>query len=157
MRKTKFQITGICLDLLKDSGEYREYPCAVCRKGAGSNSIACSRWKLRVHKKCCRLSGRQLNNPEYFCPRCPGLSQPIDGCTSNMSDVDHTTLHFEPVFCYEGDMLSAGGGCSSAIEVSCCSVWSRYRNILPVPTSKRISFRKHGKKISSCERSSFLN
>ena len=36
--KTKFLISGIRLDLLKDSGKYH---CAVCRKGVGSNSIAC--------------------------------------------------------------------------------------------------------------------
>ena len=49
MKKITFLISGIGLDLLKDSGKYH---CAVWRKSDGSNCIACSQCKLWVHKKC---------------------------------------------------------------------------------------------------------
>ena len=38
MGKTKIMVSGVNLQTLKDSGEY---PCSVCRKGVGSNSIYC--------------------------------------------------------------------------------------------------------------------
>ena len=37
--KTVFMISGTGLDVLKDSGRY---PCSVCRKGVGANSIYCT-------------------------------------------------------------------------------------------------------------------
>ena len=37
--KTKIMVSGVNLQTLKDSGEY---PCSVCRKGVGSNSIYCA-------------------------------------------------------------------------------------------------------------------
>ena len=39
MGKTKIMVSGVNLQTLKDSGEY---PCSVCRKGVGSNSIYCA-------------------------------------------------------------------------------------------------------------------
>ena len=39
MGKTKIMVSGVNLRTLKDSGEY---PCSVCRKGVGSNSIYCA-------------------------------------------------------------------------------------------------------------------
>ena len=47
MGKTKIMVSGVNLQTLKDSGEY---PCSVCRKGVGSNSIycaGCSHWYTR--------------------------------------------------------------------------------------------------------------
>ena len=42
-------VSGVNLQTLKDSGEY---PCSVCRKGVGSNSIYCAGCSHWVHKKC---------------------------------------------------------------------------------------------------------
>ncbi len=39
MPKTKILISGVGLDVLKDSGKF---PCAVCRKGVRTNSILCT-------------------------------------------------------------------------------------------------------------------
>ena len=39
--KTVFMISGTGLDVLKDSGRY-PYPCSVCRKGVGADSIYCT-------------------------------------------------------------------------------------------------------------------
>ena len=37
-----------------------KFPCAVCRKGIGSNSILCQFCKCRVHKRC---SGIRITPP----------------------------------------------------------------------------------------------
>ena len=77
MKKTKIMISGIGLNVLKDSGKF---PCAVCRCGVGnSNAILCSQCKLWVHKRCSGISGQLAANPDYICPRCHGVARPIDG------------------------------------------------------------------------------
>ena len=63
MKKTKFLISGVGLNLLQDSGEF---PCAICRSGVGVNSIECSQCKLWVHKKCSGLTGRLVADPNSF-------------------------------------------------------------------------------------------
>ena len=46
--KTKVMVSGTGLDALSNS---LTYPCSVCRKGVGRNSIYCGRCKMWVHKK----------------------------------------------------------------------------------------------------------
>ena len=60
MGKTKIMVSGVNLQTLKDSGEY---PCSVCRKGVGSNSIYCAGCSHWVHKKCSGVSGSLKSNP----------------------------------------------------------------------------------------------
>ena len=49
MEKTKVMICGKGLDTIKPSGKY---PCSVCRKGVGRNSIFCTSCDAWVNKKC---------------------------------------------------------------------------------------------------------
>ena len=53
--KTKVMICGKGLDTTKPSGKY---PCSVCRKGVGRNSIFCISCDTWVHKKCSGIKGR---------------------------------------------------------------------------------------------------
>ena len=41
--------------VIEDEGRY---PCAVCHKGVGSNSIKCNECDKWVHKKCSRVKGK---------------------------------------------------------------------------------------------------
>jgi len=75
MKKTKILVSGVGLDLLQVSGNFY----AVCRKGVGVNSIMCSQCKHWVPKKCSGLIGRLITDPQFICPRCQGISRPIDG------------------------------------------------------------------------------
>ena len=49
MKKTKFMVSGLGLDLLRDSGAF---PCAVWQSGVGMKSIQCSQCMYWVHKMC---------------------------------------------------------------------------------------------------------
>ena len=60
MGKTKIMVSGVNLQTLKDSGEY---PCSVCRKGVGSNSIYCAGCSHWVHKKCSGVTGSSKIEP----------------------------------------------------------------------------------------------
>ena len=73
--KTKVMICGNNLGTLTDSGNF---PCGVCRKGVGSNSIYCEGCSYWVHKKCSGIAGVLVPNPAYCCNRCQGLARPIN-------------------------------------------------------------------------------
>ena len=60
-------------------------------------------------------------------------------------------------FCYLGDMLSAGGGCMAAATAICRCAWGKFRENLPLFTSKPVPFDLRGRLFSSNVRSSMLH
>ena len=107
MGKTKIMVSGVNLQTLKDSGEY---PCSVCRKGVGSNSIYCAGCSHWVHKKCSGVIGSLKSNPDYRCIRCKGTARPIDGRPHNeWLLMQNKKLDVVDSFCYLGDTIGAGG------------------------------------------------
>ena len=150
--KTKVMICGTGLDLLQSSGEY---PCAVCRTGVGNNSIYCNGCKLWVHKKCSGLQ-RLTPNPDYRCARCMGNAHPIDGRPQSEVQVGPDKLEVVASFCYLGDMLSAGGGCEMAVTTRVKTAWKKFRELLPVLTSRHLSYKTRGHVFSSCMWSAML-
>ena len=151
--KTKVMICGTGLDLLQSSGEY---PCAVCRTGLGNNSIYCNGCKLWVHKKCSGLQ-RLTPNPDYRCAQCMGNARPIDGRPQNEVQVGNDKLEVVASFCLLRDMLSAGGGCEIAVTTRVKTAWKKFKELLPVLTSRHLSYKTPGDVYSSCVRSAMLH
>ena len=145
--KTKVIICGTGLD---------EYPCAVCHTGVGNNSIYCNGCKLWVHKKCSGLQ-RLTPNPDYRCAWCMGNARPIDGRPQSEVQVRPDKLEVVASFCYLGDMLSAGGGCEMAVTTRVKTPWKKFRVLLPVLTSRHLSYKTRGHVYSSCVRSAMLH
>ena len=71
-KETKFMLFGS--EYLRDSGAF---PCSICRKGAGVNSVFCSTCSHWVYKRCSGLTGK-LKNQAYVCPRCLNLAPALD-------------------------------------------------------------------------------
>ena len=132
MKKTKFLVSAAGQDVLKDSGRF---PCAVCRKGVGANSILCSSCDLWVHKKCSGITGRLSAVPEFVCPRCQGKARPIDCRAATAIPVNDCMLDVENEFCYLGDVLNASGGCTQAIIARSRTAWGKFRKLRPLQTS----------------------
>ena len=153
LSKTKVMISGPELQTLKDSGQY---PCAVCRNGVRCNAIQCSLCTFWVHKKCSGISGKLKADPNYKCKRCLGQARPLDGRPYNEVMVDNDPLEVVDSFCYLGDMLSAGGGCELSSTVRVKSAWKKFRELLPVLTSRSIPLITRGRVYSSCVRSVLL-
>ena len=151
--KTKVMICGTGLDLLQSSGEY---PCAVCRTGEGNNSIYSNGCKLWVHKKCSGLQ-RLTPNPDYRCARCMGNAGPIDGRPQSEVQVGPDKLEVVASFCSLDDMLCAGGGCEIAVTTRVKMAWKKFRELLPVLTSRHLSYKTHDHVYSSCVRSAMLH
>ena len=144
MTKTKFMASGLGLDILQDSGKF---PCAVCRTGVGGSSVQCSKCNLWVHYKKCSGLKTLSDDMSYECPCCrgePGVCRPF-----NEVEVGDCVLEAVDRFCYLSDMLSAGGGCMAAATARCRCAWGKFRENLPLLTSKPVPYDLRGRLFSS--------
>ena len=118
--------------------------------------VYCNGCKLWVHKKCSGLQ-RLTPNPDYRCARCIGNAHPIDGRPQSEVQVGPDKLEVVASFCYLGDMLSAGGGCEMAVTTLVKTAWKKFRELLPVLTSRHLSYKTRGHVYSSCVRRAMLH
>ena len=54
-------------------------------------------------------------------------------------------------------MLSAGGGCETTVTTHVKTAWKKFRELLPVLTSRHLSYKIHGHVYSFCVRSTRLH
>ena len=105
--KTKVMRCQVRIGQAEDSGKY---PCGMCRKGVGDNSIKCVACHKWVHKRCSGISGRLRYDADFCCRRC------MDGDFAQLvllSEVElepGVKVECVPKFCYLGDTLGSGGG-----------------------------------------------
>ena len=86
-----------------------------------------------------------------------GNARPIDVRPQNEVQVGPDKLEVEASFCYLGDMLSAGGGCEIAVTTRVKTAWKKFRELLPVLTSRHLFYKTRGHVYSSCVRSAMLH
>ena len=86
-----------------------------------------------------------------------GNARPIDGRPQSEVQVGPDKLEVVASFCYLGDMLSAGGGCEMAVTTRVKIAWKKFRELLPVLTSRHLSYKTCGHVYSSCVRSAMLH
>ena len=149
MGKTKVMISGKDLHTLQTSGKY---PCAVCRKGVGKNSIFCSGCSFWVHKKCSSIPGRLVEDPDFRCRRCLGNAQAIDGRSCVEAQLADGKLDVVDNFVYLGDYICLGGGFELATINRCHSAWGKFRELSPLLTCKAISLNTRGQVYNSSVR-----
>jgi len=70
---------------MKDKAEEKgKWPCGVCKKGVGNNSILCHGCKKWIHKRCSGVKGSLRNASQSFiCRSCKANRRITDGliCT----------------------------------------------------------------------------
>ena len=54
-------------------------------------------------------------------------------------------------------MLSAAGGCELSTTTCVKAAWNKFKDLLPVLSSRHLSFKTHGRVYSSCVRSAMLH
>ena len=86
-----------------------------------------------------------------------GNAGPIDGRQQNDVEFGPDKLEGVASFFYLGDMLSAGGGCEIAVTTRVKTAWKKFRELLPVLTSRHLSYKTCGHVYSSCVRSAMLH
>ena len=153
MGKTKVMISGRDLHILQISDKY---PCAVCRKGAGKNSIFCSGCSFWVHKKCSDIPSRLVEDPNFRFRRYLGNARGIDGRPCVEVQLSDGKLDVVDNFVYLGDCICPGEGCELATIKRCCSAWGQFRGLLPLLSCKAISLNTRGQMYNSCVRGTML-
>ena len=90
-----------------------KFPCSVCLKGVGRNSILCPACKCWVHAKCSGLKGQLAKATNFVCSQC---SSGAVAARNNEEKVMIAGSNLEVVdkFCYLGDMLDAGDGAETS-------------------------------------------
>ena len=86
-----------------------------------------------------------------------GNARPIDDSPQSEFQVGPDKLEVVASFCYLGVMLSAGGGCEMAVTTRVKTAWKKFRELLPVLTSRQLSYKTRGHVYSSCMRSAVLH
>ena len=67
MGKTKVMRCRVDTGKVVKSGKY---PCGVCGKGVGANSIQCTSCKAWIHKRCSGIKGILTQVHQYRCVKC---------------------------------------------------------------------------------------
>ena len=148
MGKTKIMHCADGSGQVKESGKW---PCAVCRKGVGANSIMCTTCNAWVHKKCCGISGDLVKAAQQFrCKTC------VEGRTAVLSEEteieleNYGKLECVKEFRYLGDVIGAGGGAGEASIARVRSAWAKFRELAPILTSRGASLKVKGKVYKTC-------
>ena len=112
----------------------------------------CSKW---VHKKCSGLK-RVIEDVIFRCARCNGTARTIDGRPVKEVQVGEHKLEVVASFCYLGDTLSAGGGCELATTTRVNTGWKKFKELLPILTTRHLSYKIRGHIYNTCVRSAML-
>jgi len=144
MNKTKVMISG---ERQKVRHKAVRWPCGVCSKGVGSNSLQCNGCQNWVHKKCSGLKGSMSK-----------VVNPVTSAGRTSVDIGASAkLELVDKFCYLGDMHSVDGDADAAVEARIRIGWNKFRQLVPLLTNKDVSLIMTGRLYSSCARSSMLH
>ena len=91
-------------------------------------------------------------DPDYKCTQCQGTAGPLDGRPQRKVQVGSGKLEVVASFCYLGDMLSAAGGCELSTTTCVKTARKKFKELLPVLSSRHLSFKTRGRVYSSCVR-----
>ena len=151
MGKTKVMVSNRSSAVRKQG----KHPCAVCHKGVRKNSIRCSSCGLWVHKRCSGIKTRLKEDPNFKCRTCTVV--PVQQERPAPLVLDDVTLETVDIFCYLGDTISAGGGAGESVVTRIRCGWGKFRELLPVLTSKRFSLCRKGRLFGACVRTVILH
>ena len=149
MGKTKVMRCRVDTGKVVKSGKY---PCGVCGKGVGANSIQCTSCKAWIHKRCSGIKGILTQVHQYRCVKCKSGVDPagVPVMPRQISLGNGQDLECVEEFCYLGDMIGAGGGAGEAARARVRCAWSKFRELAPVLTSRGASLKVKGKVYRTC-------
>jgi len=91
------------------------WPCGVCSKDVGSNSLQCTSCQKWVYKKCSCIKGSMSTVAKSFICSC--CLNPVTSAGRTSVDIEASTkLELVDKFCYLGDMLSVDGDADAVVE-----------------------------------------
>ena len=155
LSKTKILVSGKECQAVVTSGEY---PCGVCGRGVGANSVLCTECGKWVHKRCSGLQSVTLAR-DYVCPTCTRRRQ------GNPTQTDDSIVLGPAVgevveevesFCYLGSIVDREGGVERAIRARVATAWTKWREIAGLLGNRRIPLKNRAPIYAACIRSVLL-
>ena len=133
-----------------------KFPCGVCNKGVGNNSIKCNFCGFWVQKCCTNIKGPLKPDPNFKCKKCRG-----EVSNATVPDMEPVIINGEEIqkvssFCYLGDFIGQRGGCFDATTARIRSAWNKFRDLLPILTCRGLSSMVRGYAYNACVRSVLL-
>jgi len=133
-----------------------KFPCAVCDKGVGSNSILCEKCEKWTHKKCSGVKGSLSKVKNFVCGRCKGIkSDGVEG-SDKMEIEPGISVERVDRFCYLGEMLGEEGGAELAVKNRVGKAWGKFNTMAPLLCNKSVSGKVKGRLYTACVRSCLL-
>ena len=135
--------------------ETGKYPCGVCRKGVGTNSIQCTACQKWIHRKCSGIKGKLKEGTGYRCSVCEGRGQSKgdDKVVVELELGESDKLECVNKFCYLGDMIGAGGGAEEASRTRVRCAWGKFNQLRPILAVRGFSLKVKGKIYRACVQS----
>ena len=153
-RKTKITVSEKKSKKTRPMGRF---PCGVCSRGVGVNSILCSQCEKWCHKRCSGLS----RAVDFACPTC-SKNQQVQNKDENEDDVNNNNISDDQVidevneFCYLGDFLSCDGGSERAVKARVALAWRKWKEISSLLCNQHIPLRVRASIYISCIRGVML-
>jgi len=153
--KTKVMIAG---EGKVAEEEPSKWPCAVCKKGVGRNSIQCTGCLKWVHKRCSGVKEiLTAVSATFICTTCLRGPKVDDVKRNEGLDIGNgVVLEKVDKFCYLGDTLNANVGADSAVVARVRSAWRKFRELSPILAHKGASLAVKNKIYKCCVRSCML-
>ena len=150
MEKTMLMVTG----KQGENVQSGRFPCSVCGRGVGANSILCVNCDKWCHKRCSGLS-RLSGVVNFSCPRCSGQMQPIPSQEDSITAPDGVIAEVQQ-FCYLGDVLDSEGGSERAAKARVSCAWMRWRELSSLLCNPGIPLHQRARVYGACIRSTML-
>ncbi len=127
--KTKVMRSARDSEGVTESGKF---PCGVCRRGVGTNSVLCTKCKKWTHARCSGLNGRITSEKAavFVCKACTRGGH--NTTLSNEVEFGGTRLGVVHSFSYLGDVVECCGGASAAVTARIRQAWAKWRELAPV-------------------------
>ena len=122
--------------------QMRKYPCSVCGKGMGRNSMQCTKCKHWVHKRCSGVHESLTREKDFTCKKCiPGV---VFEDEDKMISLDGDNIEVVDKFSYLGDVISTEGGAQEAVTSRIRSAWKKFKEVSNVICGRSISLKIRG-------------
>ena len=145
--KTKVMNCKVCVGQVENSGKF---PCGICRKGMGVNSICCSSCKKWIHKGCSGVVGSLQKMVSFTCRNCTEGGAKVTDEVKQFVLGNNDKIEVVEKFCYLGDVIGKGGGAeeSSIARVRCA--WGKFMDLKMLLTARGASLPVKGKIYIAC-------
>src|SRR6267154_2198317 len=127
-----------------------KFPCGICRKGVGVNSICCGSCKKCIHKRCSGVVGNIEKLVNFTCRNCVvGVMKVVYELKQFVLGNGEKVEIVEKLF-YLGDVIGKGGGAEEASRARVSCAWGKFMELKMLLTARGASLRVKGKIYRAC-------